>query len=207
MERVEGVIRAIEPHDSVERFTGLGVDCVQGEARIVSPWEVEVEGRRISARHIVIAAGARARVPDIPGLETLDYLTSDTLWQIREAPPRLLVVGGGPIGCELAQAFARLGSEVTLVTHARRLLPREDDEVSTHLRERFEARGIAVYSDSEPLSFARSEVGQTCTLRTPGASASSVSIACCWRWGGPRTPVAWGLRTSGCECGPTALWR
>ena len=119
MERVAGKIAAIEPHDSVERFTSLGVDCVAGDAEIVSPWEVRVGDRLISTERIVIAAGARARVPDIPGLGELDYLTSDTLWDIREQPRRLLVVGAGPIGCELAQAMAALGSEVTLVTHAR----------------------------------------------------------------------------------------
>jgi uncharacterized membrane protein YdjX (TVP38/TMEM64 family) len=125
MQRVRRIIREIEPHDSVERFTGLGVDCVQGQARLCSPWEVEVGGRRISARHIVLASGARPRVPEIPGLAGLDYLTSDTLWSLQQAPARLLVLGGGPIGCELAQAMARLGSRVTLVTHAPRLLPRE----------------------------------------------------------------------------------
>jgi len=154
MERVQSVISAIEPHDSVERFTSLGVDCVQGEARIVSPWEVEVSGRRISARHIVIASGARPRVPEIPGLHDIDYLTSDTVWELREQPARLLVLGAGPIGCELAQAFAGLGSEVTLVTHAARVMPREDEEVSLRVQQDFSAQGIRVLTGAEPLAFA-----------------------------------------------------
>jgi len=165
MQRVQGVVRSIEPHDSVERFTALGVNCVSGDARIVSPWEVEVDGRRISARHIVIASGARPRVPDIPGLAQLDYLTSDSLWELREQPRRLLVLGAGPIGCELAQAFAGLGSEVTLVTHAERILPREDVEVSAHLLQVFRARGVRVHTGCEPLRFERRAAGGACACR------------------------------------------
>lgn len=160
MERVQAVIARIEPHDSVERFTDLGVDCVQGEAQIVSPWEVRVNGRTISTRNIVIASGARPRVPDIPGLEQLDYLTSDTVWGISEAPRRLLVLGAGPIGCELAQAFARLGSEVTLATRAERILPREDPEVSELVLAAFQRSGMAVRCGFEPREFAVGEGGQ-----------------------------------------------
>jgi pyruvate/2-oxoglutarate dehydrogenase complex dihydrolipoamide dehydrogenase (E3) component len=160
MERVQGVIRRIEPHDSVERFTSLGVDCVQGDATVVSPWEVEVNGQRISARNIVIASGSRARVPDVPGLASLDYLTSDTLWDIRELPPRLLVLGAGPIGCELAQAFARLGSSVSLVTHAPRIMPREDEDASSAVLAAFERQGITVHCGFEAQSFAASDNGQ-----------------------------------------------
>jgi pyruvate/2-oxoglutarate dehydrogenase complex dihydrolipoamide dehydrogenase (E3) component len=160
MERVQGVIARIEPHDSVERFTSLGVDCVQGDATIVSPWEVEVNGERLSARNIVIASGSRARVPDIPGLDSLDYLTSDTLWDIRELPGRLLVLGAGPIGCELAQAFARLGSDVSLVTHADRIMPREDEDASAAVQQAFERQGISVHCGYEASAFARSEDGQ-----------------------------------------------
>ncbi len=142
MERVQRVIAAVEPHDSVERYTGLGVDCIRGTARIVSPWEVDVEGRRISARSIIIASGARPTVPDLPGLDRLAYLTSDTVWSLRERPARLLVLGAGPIGCELALAFARLGCSVTLVGRAPRLLPREDADVSALLEAVFEREGI-----------------------------------------------------------------
>jgi pyruvate/2-oxoglutarate dehydrogenase complex dihydrolipoamide dehydrogenase (E3) component/membrane protein DedA with SNARE-associated domain len=153
MERVQSVVETIEPHDSVERFTGLGVDCVAGQARLVSPWEVEVNGRRLSARNIIIASGARPRVPDIPGLDQLDYLTSDSVWQLREPPGHLLVLGAGPIGCELAQAFARLGCEVTLATHASRVLPREDPEVSEVVARAFERTGVRVLVEHEPVRF------------------------------------------------------
>jgi pyruvate/2-oxoglutarate dehydrogenase complex dihydrolipoamide dehydrogenase (E3) component len=105
MDRVQGVIKTIKPHDSVERFTSLGVECVQGNAYIKSPFEVEVDGRTITTRSIIVATGARPLVPPIPGLEDVAYLTSDSIWELRELPKRLLVVGGGPIGCELAQAF------------------------------------------------------------------------------------------------------
>ena len=174
MERVQAVVKTIEPHDSVERFTSLGVDCVQGDARILSPWEVAVDGRTLSARNIIIASGARPRVPAIPGLDTLDYLTSDTVWELREAPAHLLVVGGGPIGCELAQAFARLGTRVTLVTHAARILPREDTEVSDLLRAALESGGMTVHTDYEPLRFGRDGQAQCATFNTAGGSQELV---------------------------------
>ncbi|MEO0439108.1 MAG: FAD-dependent oxidoreductase, partial [Pseudomonadota bacterium] len=155
MERVQQKIAAIEPHDSVERFTSLGVDCVQGDAKILSPWEVEVNGERITARNIVIATGARARVLEIPGLEDLDYLTSDSLWDIRELPPRLLVVGAGPIGCELAQAMASLGSQVTLVTHSDRIMPREDEDAASMVHKHLVAKGIEILTNYSPGRFER----------------------------------------------------
>jgi pyruvate/2-oxoglutarate dehydrogenase complex dihydrolipoamide dehydrogenase (E3) component len=167
MSRVDSIIKTIEPHDSVERFTGLGVDCVMGNARVISPWEVEVNGTTLRTQNIVIASGARARVPDIPGLDQLDYLTSDTLWEIREAPGRLMVLGAGPIGCELAQAFARLGTEVTLVTHAARVLPREDEDVSVEVMAAFVRNGIAVHTDCEPQQLRSTAEGQSGVFRTP----------------------------------------
>ena len=115
MERVQRIVKTIEPHDSVERFTGLGVDCVKGHARIASPFEVDVDGQRLSTRSIIIAAGGRPLVPTVPGIEDVGYLTSETVWDLREQPGTLLLLGGGPIGCELAQAFQRLGSRVVLV--------------------------------------------------------------------------------------------
>ena len=142
MERVQRVVAEVEPHDSVERYTALGVECISGSARIVSPWEVEVAGRTLSTRSIILASGARPLVPDLPGLSDLPYLTSDTVWSLREQPRRLLVLGGGPIGCELALAFSRLGSEVTVVGRQPHLLPREDEDVSTLMREVFEREGI-----------------------------------------------------------------
>ncbi|MEQ8660200.1 MAG: FAD-dependent oxidoreductase, partial [Gammaproteobacteria bacterium] len=145
MQRVRDVIAAIAPHDSVERYTGLGVECIEGRARVISPWEVEVGTRRFAARAIVLATGARPLVPPLPGVENSGYLTSDTLWDLTALPPRLLVLGGGPIGCELAQAFARLGSAVTVVEMAERLLPREDAAVGEMLGHVFRAEGITLH--------------------------------------------------------------
>ncbi|ACN13735.1 mercuric reductase (Hg(II) reductase) [Desulforapulum autotrophicum HRM2] len=147
MERVHDIIRTVEPHDSVERYTQLGVTCIKGRARVISPWEVEVNGSRLTTRSIVIATGARPMVPDIPGLSTVDYLTSDTVWQLTTLPRRLLVLGGGPIGCELSQAFARLGSTVTLVQRGPRILNREDPEVSELIRQTFKHEGVQVLTD------------------------------------------------------------
>jgi pyruvate/2-oxoglutarate dehydrogenase complex dihydrolipoamide dehydrogenase (E3) component/uncharacterized membrane protein YdjX (TVP38/TMEM64 family) len=151
MERVQRVISKVEPHDSVERYTGLGVDVIEGEARLVSPWEVEVAGRRISARTIVIATGARPLVPTISGLDAIDALTSDSVWSLRELPARLLVLGGGPIGCELAQCFARFGAKVHLVEMAARLLPREDAEVGALVADRLANDGVFVASGHKAL--------------------------------------------------------
>ena len=144
MARIQRVIKKIEPHDSVERFTRLGVDVKQGHAQIRSPFEVEVGGEVLTTRNIIIATGARPAVPDIPGIEAVDFLTSDTLWDLRQQPRRLLVLGGGPIGCELAQSFQRLGSEVTLVQRGERLLPREDAEISAMVMQRFADEGMTV---------------------------------------------------------------
>ncbi|MFM5165546.1 FAD-dependent oxidoreductase [Aeromonas veronii] len=142
MERVAEVIKEVEPHDSIERYQGLGVECIEGEARLVSPWEVEVNGQRLASRHIVIATGARPLVPKLPGLDQVPYLTSDSLWQLRTPPRRLLVLGGGPIGCELAQSFALLGIPVTLVELSEQLLPREDSEVADALAGQMSQDGV-----------------------------------------------------------------
>jgi len=156
MERVQRVVKAVGPHDSVERYTGLGVDVAQGSARIVSPWEVEIthhDGRvqRITTRAIVIAAGARPFVPPIPGLEQVEVLTSENVWQLRQRPERLVVLGGGPIGSELTQAFARLGSRVTQVEMLPRILSREDPEVSELVAARLRAEGICVLTGHKAL--------------------------------------------------------
>jgi pyruvate/2-oxoglutarate dehydrogenase complex dihydrolipoamide dehydrogenase (E3) component/uncharacterized membrane protein YdjX (TVP38/TMEM64 family) len=149
MARVQSVVKAIEPHDSAERYRGLGVDVIEGSAKITSPWSVQVTAedgstRELTTRAIVIATGARPFVPPIPGLDAVGYLTSDTLWELREQPRRLLVLGGGPIGCELTQAFARLGCQVTQVEMLPRLLAREDEEVSEAVMARFIDEGIDV---------------------------------------------------------------
>jgi dihydrolipoamide dehydrogenase len=144
MQRVHEVIKKVEPHDSIERYESLGVECITGEARITSPWSVEVNGTTLTTRSIIIASGARPFVPPIPGIEKLDYYTSDNLWEISELPGRLVVLGGGPIGCELAQCFARFGSRVTQVEMLPRLLIREDPEISSLIMERFRSEGIDV---------------------------------------------------------------
>lgn len=149
MDRVQRVVKTIEPHDSVERFTGMGVECLMGEAKMLSPWEVEVKladggTQKLSTRSIVIAAGAEPFVPPIPGLAETGYLTSDTLWGLRTLPKRLVVLGGGPIGCELSQAFARLGSTVTQVEMLPRIMIREDPEISAMVEAKFRAEGINV---------------------------------------------------------------
>ncbi len=144
MERIQQVIRRIEPHDSVERYSGLGVDVVQGEARVTSPWTVEVDGETIRSRNIVIATGGQPFVPPIEGIDQVDYYTSDNLWDMREKPRKLAVLGGGPIGCELAQAFARLGVAVTQVEMLPRILLREDPEVSELVQQRFVDEGLRV---------------------------------------------------------------
>ena len=144
MERVQRVIKTIEPHDSVERYSKLGVECITGEAWIKSPYEVEVNGEVITARNIVIATGARPFVPNLPGLHESGFYTSDTIWDIRKLPKRLLVLGGGPIGSELAQAFNRLGSQVTLVQSGERILLREDVEVSELAQKRLQNEGMDI---------------------------------------------------------------
>ncbi|MGQ4660347.1 FAD-dependent oxidoreductase [Lysobacter sp. F6437] len=169
MERVQSVIAKIAPHDSVERYTGLGVDVIQGRARLVSPWEVEVDGRRVSARSIVLATGARPLVPSIAGLDTVDYLTSDTVWNLRVLPKRLLVLGGGPVGCELAQAFARFGSAVNQVEMAPRLLPREDLDAAALVTDQLRADGVVVATGHEALRVEASGSGGRLVCRHDGA--------------------------------------
>jgi len=160
MARVRDVIRKIEPHDSPERYRNMGVDVIEAEAKLVSPWEVEAGGRRISARSIVLATGAEPMVPPIEGLEEIDYLTSDTLWDLEALPERLVVLGGGPIGSELTQAFARLGSKVTVVEMAERLLPREDAEAGSLLAQHLEKDGVTVATAHKALRVESDEAGQ-----------------------------------------------
>lgn len=153
MARVQRVIADIEPHDSVERYTGLGVDVVQGHATLIDPWTVEIaraggETRRLTARAIVLATGAAPFVPPLPGLDEVGYLTSDTMWEALKtrthAPRRLVVLGGGPIGCELSQAFARLGAGVTQIEMAPRLMTREDEDAAAEVRLALERDGVRV---------------------------------------------------------------
>ena len=176
MERVQRVIRAVEPHDSVERYAGLGVECLRGEARIASPWSVEVKHggvtRTLTTRAIVIAAGARPVVPPIPGIDGIEVLTSDNVWGLRELPRRLVVLGGGPIGCELAQAFARFGAEVTVVEKLPRLLPREDPEASAALERRFAAEGLRILTGHEAAAIRVEQGGKRLLARAAGAETA-----------------------------------
>ena len=165
MERIQSVVRQIEPHDSVERYTKLGVECLAGNARITSPWSVEITDatgakRTLTTKNIVIAAGARPFVPPIPGLREANPYTSDTLWEIRTQPQRLVVLGGGPIGCELAQCFARLGTQVTQVEMAPRIMPREDPEFAELVATRFRADGIELLTGHKAKEVRR-ESGET----------------------------------------------
>ena len=159
MERVQSVIKQVEPHDSVERYRSLGVDVIQGEATITSPYTVDVNGRTLTTKNIVIATGARPAVPPIPGLDKVGYLTSDNIWELRVLPPRLLVLGGGPIGCELAQCFARFGSEVTMLVRGPRLMRREDEEVANLVMDRFRAEGMILRLNHTMVEF-REEGGE-----------------------------------------------
>lgn len=157
MERVQRVVAAIEPHDSIERYTGLGVKVLQGQARITSPWTVEVQTATglstLTTRSIVIATGARPFVPPLPGLEDVPYFTSDTIWALRDLPRRLVVLGGGPIGCELAQSFARLGAQVTMVELAPRVLIREDDEVAALVAKALWQDGVTLLTGHRAMRF------------------------------------------------------
>jgi dihydrolipoamide dehydrogenase len=163
MERVQRVVKKVEPHDSVERYTDLGVEVKQAEAKLISPYEIEVctpqnsgsnsQCERITAKNIIIATGARPAVPPMPGLDKIDYLTSDTIWDLREQPKRLLVLGGGPIGCELAQCFQRLGCEVTLVQRGARIMDREDAEISAMVAKNFREEGMRVLTGHSALRF------------------------------------------------------
>ncbi|MBI3146845.1 MAG: FAD-dependent oxidoreductase [Pseudogulbenkiania sp.] len=151
MARVTRVIKTVEPHDSAERYRQLGVEVIHGYANITSPWQVEVNGRTLTSRAIVLATGSRPVVPSIPGLQEAGFLTSESLWSLTELPKRLVVLGGGPIGCELAQAFARFGSQVTQVVKEARLLKREDEEVSHFARAALERDGVTVLTDHQTL--------------------------------------------------------
>jgi pyruvate/2-oxoglutarate dehydrogenase complex dihydrolipoamide dehydrogenase (E3) component/uncharacterized membrane protein YdjX (TVP38/TMEM64 family) len=157
MERVQRVVQAVEPHDSAERYRALGVECIEGEAKITSPWTVEVKSaggtRVLTTRAIVIAAGARPFVPPIAGIEEVGYVTSDTVWSLRQLPKRLVVLGGGPIGSELTQCFARFGSQVTQVEMLPRILIREDPEISDLVMRRFQKEGVDVRVNHKAKAF------------------------------------------------------
>ena len=172
MQRVRDVIARIAPNDSIERYTKLGVECITGNAKITSPFTVEVSGRVITTRNIVLATGASPNVPTIPGLELIKYVTSDTIWNLESLPARLLVIGGGPIGCELAQAFSRLGSRVTQVDIGKKPLPREDEEISAFILERFRRENIDFLGESEVLRFESHSGEYQAVIKNKGVESS-----------------------------------
>ena len=159
MQRVHRVVSTVEPHDSVERYTKLGVDVVQGYARITSPWTVEVNGQTLTTRAIVIATGGRPTIPNIPGLDQVTHYTSDTIWSLTERPNRFVVLGGGPIGCELTQAFARLDCKVTLVVRSG-LMGKEDADAVALVEEALIADGVRVMTHTNTVRCERDENGQ-----------------------------------------------
>ncbi len=150
MARVQSIIKKIEPHDSIERFTNLGVDCIKGKAEIISPFEVKVQNRILTTKNIIIATGAKPMIPDIKGLNSINYLTSENIWYLKTIPPRLLVLGGGPMGCELAQAFSRMGSKVTIVQRGRGIMKREDRDVADIVDKSFQTEGIKILLNRTP---------------------------------------------------------
>jgi len=144
MQRVREIITTIEPHDSVERYTSLGVECIQGKAVITSPHKINIDERELSSRRIVIATGARPFVPPIKGLDQISALTSDTIWDLEQLPQRLTILGGGPIGCELAQCFARFGSQVTVVEMAPTIMIKDDHDAADIVRQSLERDGVKI---------------------------------------------------------------
>ena len=167
MDRVQRVIKAIEPHDSVERYESLGVDVEQGHGEIVSPWHVRVNGKTISTRNIVIASGAEPFVPPIRDIDQVSYLTSDNLWQLEALPGQLVVLGGGPIGTELTQGFARLGSQVTQVELLPNIMPREDEEFSTLVRQQLEREGVEVLTEHKAEAVIKTDEGHALVVEGP----------------------------------------
>ncbi len=153
MDRVQNVISKIEPHDSVERYEGLGVECIKGDAKVLSPWEVEVNGKILTTKNIVIATGARPFVPPIKGIESSKILTSDNLWSLRELPKKFAVLGAGPIGLEMAQSFSRLGSEVTVIEMGSRIMTKEDDDISDVVLDRLTNEGVKILLNTKAKEF------------------------------------------------------
>jgi dihydrolipoamide dehydrogenase len=172
MDRVRQVIQKIEPHDSRERYRAMGVECFEGEAKIISPFEVQVGERRLSTRRIVVATGARPLVPPIPGIAESGCRTSDNIWELTQLPRRLCILGGGPIGCELAQAFSRLGSEVTIIEMGSRILSKEDEDVADHIATKFQNEKIRILTGHKVEAFKKENNGKFVICSHEGAQIS-----------------------------------
>ncbi len=173
MRRVHRVIGTVEPHDSVERYTKLGVDVIQGNARITSPWAVEVNGQTLTTRAIVIATGARPFIPNLPGLNQVRYYTSDTIWSLTERPERLVVLGGGPIGCELAQAFARLDCQVTQVARSG-LMEKEDDDAVALVEAALRGDGVRLLLHTDAVRCENSGDNQRLIIRSKDGAEEAI---------------------------------
>lgn len=171
MGRIKNVIKTIEPHDSIARYSAMGVECLTAEAKIIDPWHVQIGDQVLTTKNIIVATGARPIVPPIPGLTDVPYLTSETLWQLTEQPSRLLVLGGGPIGCEIAQSFARLGSTVTQVEMAGQLLGREDSDAVAVVQAELQADGVSILLGNKVERFV-SEDGQYSAVLSNGDSVA-----------------------------------
>ncbi|HEX8261839.1 MAG TPA: FAD-dependent oxidoreductase, partial [Allosphingosinicella sp.] len=206
IERIHRIIAEIAPADSVERYSGLGVDVRKGHARLVDPWTVEIDGgERLTARSIVIAAGGEPAVPDIPGLAECGYLTSDSMWDAlrrrERVPGRIAIVGGGPIGTEMAQAFARLGAKVTQIEHGPRLLPREDEEVSGLVEQVLREEGVDVRTGCEAVRVD----GKTLVVRRDGAAGEIPFDEIVVAVGRKARLTGYGLEALGIETGRTIV--
>jgi pyruvate/2-oxoglutarate dehydrogenase complex dihydrolipoamide dehydrogenase (E3) component len=172
MNQVHNVIKTIEPHDSIERYESLGVKVVTGSATIVSPWQVDIQTadglQSLTTKNIVIATGASAFVPPIPGLQDIDYLTADNLWDLQEQPKRLVVLGGGPIGSELSQAFGRLGTQVTQVEMLPQLLAKEDPDAAQYLYDQLIDDGVDVRLNTTATAIEKTDEGKFIVLEKDG---------------------------------------
>lgn len=207
MQQVQSVIKEIEPHDSVERYTKLGVNVELGDAKILSPWEVEItqegETKRITTRSIIIATGAKPLVPPFEGLDTVDYLTSDSLWELEELPKRLLVLGGGPIGCELSQAFQRLGAQVTQVEMADRLMGPEDEDTAQLLSTRLEDEGIDIKLNHKAVRFEQRNGGSVLIAEHDGEEVALAFDKVLIALGRQPNISGFGLEELGVQCDRT----
>lgn len=207
MARVQHVIQQIAPHDSIQRYTELGVNIIEGEATLISPWEVKVKTKQgmhiISARSIVIAAGARPFIPPILGLEKVGYLSSDTIWDLREKPKHLLILGGGPIGCELTQAFSRLDIKITQIEKAPRLLTREDPEVSRLIVDKFIQEGIDIKLEHTAVEFKLIKGKKILIAEHKGELIQIVFDQVLLALGRIANTTGYGLETLGIQLSPT----
>lgn len=209
MDRVHSVIKAIEPHDSVERYESLGVNVVTGSATIVSPWQVDIQTedgvQSLTTRNIVIATGARAFVPNIPGLKEIDYLTAENLWELREQPKRMIVLGAGPIGCELSQAFARLGTQVSQIEMLDQVLSNEDADAAEHLQKQLLKDGVDLRLSTKAIAVESSSEGNVLVVENAGKEDRIPFDKILVAVGRQANLTGFGLEELGIETGKTVI--